>query len=122
MVRREIDLQGRIEDPHGVVEIDGLVVVSDRAGDRWISLDRGGRQVATGGETGADAGFGTTGLASLPGGRPRWSIVGTTGQGYDPRTDWAVTFSLGQARHPSHQSRGFRTHAGRAGEDVEETP
>ena len=117
VVGREIDLDGLgIEDPHGVVEIDGLVVVSDRATDRWISLDSTGRIVASGGESGAWDGalWRPAGLTSLPGGR--FAIVDRgnhRAQGYDPRSgDWAVTFSLGQGHDAPRTTR----------EDFETTP
>ena len=110
VVGREIDLAGLgLEDPNGVVEIDGVVVVSDRATDRWVSLDSAGRQLASGGESGAWDGalWRPTGMTSLPGGR--FAIVDRgnhRAQGYDPRSgDWAVTFSLGQGHDTPRTTR-----------------
>ncbi len=101
VVEREIDLAGLgIEDPGGVVESDGLVVVSDRVTDRWVSLDAAGRRIAAGGETGAWDGalWRPAGLTTLPDGSIAVVDQGNhRAQGFDPRTgDWTVTFSLGQ--------------------------
>jgi hypothetical protein len=90
--------------PYGVVEANGLIVVSDRGTDRLVSIDRSGEIVATAGETGAWDGalWRPAGLAAIP-----WKDGGTIvavvdqgnhrAQGFDPATgEWRVTFSLGQ--------------------------
>ena len=105
----EIDLQADLAalglvHPYGVVEANGLIVVSDRGTDRLVSIDRSGEIVATAGETGAWDGalWRPAGLAAIP-----WKDGGTIvavvdqgnhrAQGFDPATgEWRVTFSLGQ--------------------------
>lgn len=104
-VDRDLDLAALgFVHPFGVVEIDDLVVVSDRETDRLVSLDAEGGVVAVAGETGAwDGGlWRPAGLAAIP-----WADDGTIvavvdqgnhrAQGFDPRTgEWKVSFSLGQ--------------------------
>jgi DNA-binding beta-propeller fold protein YncE len=104
-VDRRIDLAALgIVLPFGIVEAGDLVVVSDRATDRLLSIDARGEIVATAGETGAWDGalWRPAGLAAIP-----WKDGGTIvavvdqgnhrAQGFDPATgEWRVTFSLGQ--------------------------